>query len=404
MSIDYSWHRRAQDSIAQNYLTNSKRPQSHILGVVPSHIVRGEGCFLWDHTGKKYMDFVTGLGANLLGYGNQTISRAMAEWLTKGFSHSLATTLEVETAEKLKECMPFVDCFKFLKSGSEACSAAVKIARASTGRTYVLSDGYHGWHDDFVALTDPALGVPREPRFPRAINTLKRLDQVSPILAAVIVEPVITDHSEARRAYLQTLREACTKYGVMLIFDEVITGMRWPKFSVAGLWNIVPDLIVLGKGLANGMPLAAVGGKYPVMNCDYFVSSTYAGETLSLAAAKASIIALHTKHDLQWLWDKGTAFWKKFNEAAFGVVSFEGYPTRGKLVGATTAKALFLQESCKAGLLFNASPFFNFPLAEAAFDALGAISALCQQIRQGEVVLEGELPAMPFAQKVREKQ
>lgn len=398
MSTDFSWHRRAQDCIAQSYLTNSKRPQSHVMGIVPTHVTRGQGCYLWDAQGKKYLDFVCGLGANIVGYGNATVTAGMIEWLGRGCSHSLATTLEVQVAEKLKEMMPFVDCFKFLKSGSEACNAAIKIARAATGRSIVLSDGYHGIGDDFISLTEPAFGIPK----PRAIRKLNDLPIDSDV-AAVIIEPVIIDWSDARRAYLQNLRDLCTKHGVMLIFDEVITGFRWPKFSVAGLWNIVPDLIVLGKAIANGMPLAAVGGKYPVMNTknEYFVSSTYAGETISLAAAQATMKLLQTKNDIQWLWDKGEAFWKKFNAATDGVVQFAGYPTRGRLDGNDDARALFLQETCKAGMLFNASPFFNFPLAEAAFDALGAIGDICRRIRQGEVKLEGEKPVTPFAQKVR---
>ncbi len=168
------------------------------------------------------------------------------------------------------------------------------------------------------------------------------------------------------------------------------------------------------------MPLAAVGGKRTVMGTqvaavmsggkehglpqpEYFVSSTYAGEALSLAAARATIGQLQGKHDLQWLWDKGKAFWERFNLAAAGVVQYEGYPTRGKLVGDATARALFLQETCKAGIYFNGSPFFNFPLAEVAFDALGSISAVCQKIRLGDARLEGAMPKTPFAQATREK-
>lgn len=400
---DWTWHKRAQSAIAQAYLTNSKRPESLVKGVYPTHMARGQGCWLWDHFGKKYLDFVCGLGTNLLGYSHDLLVGAVSEWVRRGWSHSLGTHLEVETAEKLKEAFPAVDAWKFLKSGSEACNAAVKIARAATGRNWILSEGYHGIGDDFVSLVDPALGVPREPHYPRPIASLEGMP-ICKETAAVIVEPVVTDASPERRKWLESLREACTKAGALLVFDEVITGLRWPKFSVSGAWGITPDLVVLGKALGGGLPIAAVGGKYAVMNgAEYFVSSTYAGETLSLAAAKATVTLLQTKFDLGQLWEKAGAWVAKFNAACDGVVQIEGYPTRGVLRGADLPKALFMQEACRAGMLFGPSFFFGFPHIEAAPDALPAIGAIAQRIRGGEVRLAGEAPKSPFAQQVREK-
>lgn len=397
---DWTWHKRAQASIAQSYLTNSKRPEAFISGIYPTHIVKGHGAHVWDTNGKKYLDFVTGLGTSLLGYSHERIVGAIGSRLRGGFSHSLATTLEVETAEKLKQLFTFVDCVKFLKTGGEATSAAIRIARAATGRERILSAGYHGWHDQFVSLTEPALGVPDCDECGLGIGKYFENLTLSGV-AAVIVEPVITDWSDERRMWLQQLREKCTKAGALLIFDEIITGLRWPRFSVAGYWGITPDLICLGKALAGGMPLAAVGGKYDVMNCgEYFVSSTYAGETLSLAAAKETMTLLQTKYDIKFLWDKGLAFQKRFNEIGCGVVGIEGYPTRGILVG--PGKALFMQEACKAGLLFGVSFWFNFPLAEVAAETLVVIESIVAKIRSGSVALEGQAPQSPFAQKVRQ--
>ena len=399
---DFSMHRRAGESIAQSYLTNSKRPESLIKGIYPTHIARGHGCYLWDHRGKKYLDFICGLGTNLLGYSNERLCAAVRDWLPNGWSHSLATHLEIETAEKLKELFPFVDCVKFLKGGGQACDAAIRIARAATGRSLVLSDGYHGHGDDFVSLTPPALGIPSQASYPRAIRRLE-LDLIDNTVAAVILEPVITDYSRERVEYLKKLRELCTKHGALLIFDEVITGFRFPKFSVAGYFGITPDMIVLAKALAGGLPLAVVGGKYAVMNgAEYFISLTYGGETLSLAAAKATMHQLQAKYDLQWLWDRGKTFIEHFNAVAPDVVRIDGYPTRGVLAG--EGKPLFMQEACKAGMLFGPSWFYNFPLVDAAKDAMGAIEAIIMRIKNGEVALEGELPSSPFAERVRRGQ
>jgi len=400
VSTDFSLHRRAQDCIAQSYLTNSKRPTCHVMGVYPTHVARGLGCYLFDHKGKKYIDFICGLGTNILGYGNQRIAQAISSELAYGYCHSFATHHELECAEKVKELFPFVDAVKFLKTGSEACSAAIKIARAATGRGWILTEGYHGWSDDFVSLTPPALGV-----YPQ-MRMIRRLEEgsIDSEVAAVIVEPVMTDASPQRRKWLQDLREACTKAGALLIFDEVITGMRWPEYSVARHWSITPDLIVLGKAIGGGMPLAAVGGKYAVMNAaEYFISSTYAGETLSLVAAKTAMTLLQSKYDLNHLWEQGQRFLDHFNVIWPDGVWIEGYPTRGVFKGEPLTKALFFQEACRAGILFGPSWFFNFDLAEQSHAVIGSCRDILTRIRLGQVALEGEMPQSPFAEKLRAK-
>lgn len=403
--IDFAWHRRAQDSIAQGALTNSKRVSCHVEGVYPTHLTRGRGSHVWDHKGKKYTDFICGLGTNLLGYANERVNAAIFEQMQKGASLSLSTTLEVETAEKLKELFVFVDAVKFLKSGSEACSAALRIARAKTGRDIVLSEGYHGWHDDFVALTPPALGVPKFLGYRDTYGMSKLADlPLDPSVAAVIVEPIITDASRERIEWLKRLREDCTRHGVMLIFDEIITGFRTPKYSVAAQYGIEPDLICLGKAIANGMPLAAVGGRYSVMNGagEYFVSSTYAGETLSLAAAKATMTLLQTKHSVEDLWLYGADFRDRFNALWPDGLTIEGYPSRGTFKGDPKLRALFFQEACKAGVLFGPSWWFNFTHVDEYKSVLDLCRDVLTRVRLGEVELEGLMPTSPFAQKVRE--
>jgi len=400
-SIGFSeWHYREQAAIGQGSLTNSKRPECLVKGVYPTHFKLGTGAFLFDTNNKQYVDFICGLGTNLLGYGQTQVTHAIAQQALKGCSYSLASTLEVEAAEKVKEMFPFIERVKFLKSGSEACSAALRIARAHTGRAKVLSDGYHGWHDDFVSLTPPALGVP----FRTSIDKLKTLDQIDETTAAVIVEPVMTDASDARREWLNQLRNKCSETGTMLIFDEVITGFRFEGFGVSNHWNIRPDLICLGKAMANGMPLAAVGGTAVVMdNPHYFVSSTYAGETLSLAAALKTMTLLQTSYSPSKLWDHGARFLAKFNSIHPNQkVKIEGYAVRGVFTGDVLAKALFWQEAVKAGLLFGPSWFYNFQHIEISDWVLNVCRDIIIRIESGLVKLEGELPSSPFAQKMRE--
>lgn len=396
-SLD-NFNSRARTAIAHGALTNSKRPECFVKGVYPTHLARGRGCHVWDMPGKTYIDFICGLGTNLLGYSNPEISGAMSQQLSKGTLLSLSTDLEVIAAEKVKELVPWVERIRFLKTGTDACNAALRIARTRTGRSEVLSEGYHGWGDEFVSLTPPALGVVGE--YP--IRKLVNLDQISQNTAAVIVEPIITDCSRERIEWLKGLREKCTKQGALLIFDEVITGLRFPKFSVSAYYNIKPDLICLGKAIGGGMPLSVVAGKESVMECgEYFVSSTFAGETLSLAAAIKTMTLLQTKYSLEHLWEKGARFLEQFNSIASELIQIEGYPTRGVFKGDPLVKALFWQESCLAGVLFGPSWFFNFNHIDHIDSVINTSKDILTRIKTGSVQLKGELPTSPFAQRVR---
>jgi glutamate-1-semialdehyde 2,1-aminomutase len=399
--FDWSYYIRAQDCIAQTALTNSKRVECLVKGIYPTHLDRGLGCHVWDMQGKKYVDFICGLGTNILGYGDTEVVDAIVSQAKKGASLSLGTEIELLTAEKVKTLFPFVDQVKFLKTGTEACMAALRIARAATGKSGVLSQGYHGWSDEFVSLTPPANGVPRVFEYTGSFNSP---DVDLEGVAAVIVEPILTDISKSRIEFLQKLRERCTKENVILIFDEIITGFRFPKFSVSNYYGIHPDLICLGKAIGNGMPLSVVAGKKDIMSCgDYFVSSTFAGESVSLASALKTMTLLETKYDIKNLWQSGMKFVERFNRLWPESIAIQGYPTRGVFVGDPTVKALFWQEACKAGILFGPSWFFNFKHIDLVDEVLSTCQDIITRLKTGAVQLEGEMPKSPFAEKVRQQ-
>ncbi len=386
---------RQEDAIAHGSLTNSKRLSCFVKGVYPTHFSKQQGCYSWDSKGNKYVDFVSGLGSNILGFCHEEVNKAITDQLRNGITFSLATEVEIKCAEKIKECFPWVDRVRFLKTGSEACSAALRIARTKTGYLPIYSDAYHGWHDEFTSLTPPALGVA-----PQA-NIIKGTYPPAGT-AALIVEPVLTDSSPKRMDELKVMRERCDETKTLLIFDEIITGFRYPRFGVSnGLLN-PPDILCLGKAIANGMPLSVVAGKKEIMECDeYFVSSTFAGETLSLAAAVKTISLLQTKYDLNHLWDKGAQFLFQFNQIWSEGLRIEGYPTRGVFQGDLLTKALFWQESIKGGLFFGPSFFFNFSHIDVMDSVLSSCAAILGRIRTGSVTLEGALPVAPYASKVR---
>jgi glutamate-1-semialdehyde aminotransferase len=394
MTEDFDWshHLRAQDCIAHGYLTNSKRPESHVKGVYPTHVAKGQGCYLWDTKGKKYFDFICGLGTNLLGYGNETIANAVHDAARKGPSLSFSTPYELDVAEQLKTFFPSMEVVRFLKTGTEACLAAVRIARAKTGSNEVMSEGYHGWSDEFVGLTPPAIGIAKPG------HSMSKLHDYNQRQAIAIVEPVITDHSPQRKADLETLRKNID----CLIFDEVITGLRFKDYSVSRALNVTPDIICIGKALGNGFPIAAIAGKKGVMNCDeYFVSGTYCGDIVSLAAASTTLKLLRTRYNLDDLWRAGQRWLDEFNSFWPEKIKIVGYPTRGVFTGDDLIKALLFQECCDAGILFGPSWFFNFPLMEHGFNCLKTVGEIIKKIRFGGVTLRGEMPRSPFAQRVR---
>lgn len=396
-----NWIDRQRTNIAQGCLTNSKNPRSLMYGLYPTHIKAASKAWVWDTDDQRWLDFICGLGTNFLGYGNDRVSSAIVKHVYNGYSHSLSTIHEVEAAEKIKEIFPYVDLIKFTKTGSLACDAAIRIARAYTGRDEVLSEGYHGHGDDFVSLTPPATGVPER----RWINRLEPdLNNISDRVAAVIVEPVITDDSEARHEWLKKLRRACTEKGVVLIFDEVITGFRYRKYGVSNCYGIQPDLLCIGKAMANGMPLAAVCGQRDLMNGEYFISSTYAGEILSLVACKATIETLQKDHDydLVHLYELGRIFTEWFNDNEAGL-RIEGYPTRGVFKGDERKLAMYFQEMGRANILFCKSWFYNWHLAHE-FEKFKPIhDEVMHQIESDKVTLKYPLPAAPYAAKVRGK-
>lgn len=391
-------YKRNKTYIAQGCLTNSKHERTHIQGVYPRLTNQGSGSVLVGSDGKEYIDFICGLGTNLFGYGNQKICMDISMALSRGISHSLPTKWEGIAAERLTELFPWVEKFKFLCTGSEVCASAIKMARAYTGRMKVLSAGYHGHLDPFVSLTPPASGVPHHD----SICLLNSFDQICSGTAAVIIEPIITDTSEKRIEWLRALQKKCHDNGVILIFDEVITGFRYADYSVSHHHKIYPDLICLGKAMGSGIPIAAVAGRADILDGDYFVSSTNAGSVAGLAAAIAAVDLLMGCSDyrIDRLWESGQFFMNRFNKMCEDI-QIEGYPTRGSFTGDPHKIALLFQEACKSGILFGPSWFFNFGHVADMDTVLDSCESILARIGRNEIELEGKMPSSPFAEKVR---
>jgi glutamate-1-semialdehyde 2,1-aminomutase len=256
----------------------------------PLYLSHGNGSHVFDVDGNEYVDFSMALGCCPLGYRNPTVDAAIRRQLDSGIAFSLGTAIEAELCEKLAHTFgPHIvggadqAMVALGKNGSDATALAVRLARTVTGRRYIhmRQDGYHGWHDWSLSGTSRGIGT-------AAAQTKEK----GGYWAAAIVEP---DKGEAE---CFRLRQACDSRNVPLIFDECVTGFRYPKLCGAAHYGIAPDILCLGKGLGNGMPISAVIARRELMeriaaggrpNC--FWSATHFGETLSIAAALAVLDA-----------------------------------------------------------------------------------------------------------------
>ncbi len=278
--------------------TGSKRPEA-LFGAgaprgLPVRLARALGAEVWDSEGRGYLDFIMGLGAVALGYGHPAVNAAAHAAIDAGVVGPLPPEAEERVAERLAEMMPWMERTRFLKSGAEAVAAAVRLARAHTGREVILRCGYHGWLDWCQPPGTP--GVPtalyadtEELLFNDVERGRATIRLLGNRLAAVVVEPVV--ERAPTGAWLVMLREETERAGALLVLDEIKTGFRLAPGGAAERFHIHPDLVVLGKALANGFPLAAVGGRRDVMEQARrtWISSTLATEMVSLAAAEATL-------------------------------------------------------------------------------------------------------------------
>ena len=381
-----SWLARARQVVPGAAQTLSKGPSMFVEGAYPVFLERGRGCRVWDVDGHEYIDYILGLASITLGYAYPPVVEAVARQLGQGSIFSLPHPLEVEVSERLRDIIPCAEMARFLKTGSEADAAAVRVARAATGRDVVLFAGYHGWHEWHAITTPRSKGIPKD--FARLIapfdyndlGSLERaLDEHHGRVAAVIMEPVLLD--APAKGFLEGVKAAAHRHGALLIFDEIVSGFRWAVGGAQEYFGVVPDLATFGKGMANGLPLSAVVGRAELMREfeDIFVSSTFGGDTLALAACLATLDEYASRPVIDHLWRMGRRFQDGFTAAAarLGVPArCIGYPVHPKIVidhrSPETQRllmSLFLQETGRRGVIFHFAGFnISYSHAEADVD------------------------------------
>jgi glutamate-1-semialdehyde aminotransferase/transketolase C-terminal domain/subunit len=288
---------RARDLIPAGTQTLAKGPGQHVDGVAPKYLARGRGGRVWDVDGNEFVDLTMGVGPLVLGYADRDVDQAIAAQLRDGITFSLMHPLEVEVAELVREVVPGAERVRFSKTGADVTSAAVRLARAFTGRERVVCCGYHGWHDWYIGVTDRHRGIPRASQelvSTFAYNDLASLrDALDDDTACVILEPQVVEAPAP--GFLAGVRQLCDERGALLVFDEMWTGFRMALGGAQEAFGVTADLACFSKAIANGMPLAALTGRAEVMQLldkDVFFFTTFGGEALSLAAAAATITAL----------------------------------------------------------------------------------------------------------------
>jgi glutamate-1-semialdehyde-2,1-aminomutase len=399
---------RAKKAMPVAASTYSKSYRYFCEGAAPAILDRGLGSHVWDVDGNEYIDYVLALGPVIVGYNDERINTAITDQLKKGISFSLTTELEIILAEKLIEIIPCAEMVKLVKNGSDATTAAIRLARAFTKRDIVLFCGYHGWHDWHIGATQNDLGVPKSVKklthpFPyNNIHALKSLfSKYKHRVAAVIMEPFTFELPKP--GYLEAVKELTNKNGAMLIFDEVVTGFRMGLSGAQGYFNVVPDMAAFGKSMGNGMAISALVGRRDVLELieeGAFVSTTFGGESLAIAAALKTIEILEKENAFEKFTKLGTTLMEGMKQLIRDIdlpdnVEIVGVPShfvvRFKDAGHLTTYDLlsvFQQEAIKNGILTLGA--HNFCLAHNEKDIETTLYAYEQAFHLVKKAVKGD--------------
>jgi glutamate-1-semialdehyde 2,1-aminomutase len=369
--------------------TLAKGPGQFTKGIAPKYIQRGKGSHVWDVDGNEYIDFNSAIGPISLGYAYPVVDEAIKRQLEDGITFSLMHPLEVELSELIQQIIPNAEAVKISKTGADVCSAAIRVARAFTGRDKVFCCGYHGWHDWYIGITSRNAGIPeviQNMTYTFEYNDIESIKAaLDDTVAALILEPFIFE--APKPGFLQQLAEVCKANGTLLIFDEMWTGFRIALGGAQEYFNVKADLAVYSKACANGMPIALLTGRSDVMelfNSEVFSYTTFGGEALSLAACIATINELRDKNVPQYLDKKGALMKDGYNQIAIetGMDVYTrciGYNCRSMVTFTPEAgnglevKTLMQQEMIKRGVLW--AGFHNMCYSHSDEDIAYTLSA-----------------------------
>jgi glutamate-1-semialdehyde 2,1-aminomutase len=348
----------------------------------PRFLERGDGAWVWDDEDNRFLDWTMGLRSMTLGYGYKPVDDAAINQIKKGSNFGRPSRIEYELAQDIVDMIPCAEMVKYAKHGSVVTTAAIKLARAYTGRNYVAfckDHPFYSYDDWFIGTTAVNAGIPKEHyqySLPFSYNDIVSLENLfseyDGKIAAVILEPCTTD--EPRDGFLERVRELCTRNGTVMIFDEMITGFRWNNGGAQAHFNVTPDLATFGKGMANGYSVSALTGRRDIMELGgilhdkprvFLISTTHGSENHCLAAARAALHAYQTLPVIDHIWTIGRTLMDGMNKIAneLGIgdyFSVTGFPCRPELIcrgldktPSLPMRTLLLQELLRHNILLS---------------------------------------------------
>lgn len=418
---------KARKLIPSQTGTFSRAASSFVEGVYPSYVDSASGSEFTDVDGNTYLDYLCGLGPITLGYNYHRVNDAIIKQLNKGILFSLPHPIEIELSELISQIIPHTDMVKFEKSGSNAVTAAVRVARAFTKRDKIAYCGSGGvWHDWQAAMVSRDGGVPSFNQNLIKIFDYNDIDGLNQIfednkneIAAIVLEP--THFEKPKKDFLKNVRKIADNNNSLLILDEIVTGFRFDLGGAQKFFDIKGDLVCFGKGMSNGLPISAITGPEEFMNTfdSLWVSSSNNMEVLSMAGCLETIKEMKEKKTIEHCWRIGQKLFDGWNNIASKYnfnLKMEGYPIRmnpkffdSKMKESLPFKAVAFQEMVKKG--FFISPLNAIYLSYShsneniektllSFDEV--LSNLDQKIKNDNFsdLLDGKLPKTIWTMKI----
>lgn len=379
MNTGQKLYKKAKQIIPGGTMLLSKRPEMFLPDLWPAYFSKAKGCEVWDLDNNKYTDMsIMGIGTNILGYAHDEVDAAVRETVNNGNMSTFNCPEEVYLAEKLvEEICPWADMVRFARTGGEANAIAIRIARAASGKDRVAICGYHGWHDWYLAtnlgnnqgLKEHLLsgldanGVPnglKGDTLPFLFNDFEEITNLVEHHNVGVIKMEVQRNLPPAPGYLEHVRALANKHGVVLIFDECTSGFRDNLGPIFNNYDVIPDMTVLGKTMANGYAMTAVVGKQAVMEAaqSTFISSTFWTERIGPTAALKTLEVMASTNPWDKITDYGNYMSGKWQTLAdkyslpitrFGIPALSGFSFMAE--DAIKYKTYLTQESLKQGYL-----------------------------------------------------
>ena len=422
MGAGQELYKKAKTLIPGGTMLLSKRPEMFLPDLWPSYFSKAKGCKIWDLDGRELLDMsIMGIGTNTLGYGNDEVDGAVMETVKNGNMTTLSCPEEVYLAEKMIELNPWADMVRFARSGGEANSIAIRIARAASGKDKVAICGYHGWHDWYLSANHngsddlsghliPGLspkGVPKNLKdtvFPFNYNNYEELLSIVEKNDIGVIKMEVVRNFGPEDNFLHKVRALATQKNIVLIFDECTSGFRETFGGIYKKYGVEPDMAMYGKTIGNGYALTAVVGKRSVMEAaqSTFISSTFWTERIGPTAAVATLKVMERVKSWETITQIGTKMregWQTLADTHGLSITISGIPALSTYgfnsSDAMAYKTLIAQEMLDKGFLastnFYASTAHNDDNLELYFTALDEVYHQIANCENGNLKIENLL-------------